>query len=193
MRIALLTTNAGKRAELQALLGDLAEIEAVDVAVEENGETMDDNARIKAEAALRATGLPGLGDDSGLEVDALDGRPGVRSARYAGEGAGDADNIARLLDELRRMRVRRRGARFRCVLALAWPGEPLRTFDGVCRGRILEAPRGAGGFGYDPVFEVPDLKRTFAELQPDEKNARSHRGKAVALLRAWLANRRAAK
>jgi len=193
VRIALLTTNAGKRAELQALLGDLAEIEAVDVAVEENGETMDDNARIKAEAALRATGLPGLGDDSGLEVDALDGRPGVRSARYAGEGAGDADNIARLLDELRRVRVRRRGARFRCVLALAWPGEPLRTFDGVCRGRILEAPRGAGGFGYDPVFEVPDLKRTFAELQPDEKNARSHRGKAVALLRAWLANRRAAK
>jgi XTP/dITP diphosphohydrolase len=188
-RIALSTRNPGKLRELREMLEDLADIQAAGVDVDESGETLEDNARIKAEAALVLTGLPGLGDDSGLEVDALDGRPGVRSARYAGEAASDAENIAKLVGELRHVRARRRGARFRCVLALSWPGEPLRTFEGVCRGRILEAPRGSGGFGYDPVFEVPELKRTFAELGEKEKNRLSHRGKAVALLRAWLAKR----
>jgi XTP/dITP diphosphohydrolase len=189
VRIALATSNAGKRAELQELLGDVAELVAVGVRVDETGTTFEENARLKAEAALRETGLPGLGDDSGLEVAALDGRPGVLSARFAGEGASDAANIAKLLDELRGERTRRRGARFRCVLALAWPGEPLRTFEGVCRGRILEAPRGTGGFGYDPVFELLESRRTFAELSGEEKNRVSHRGRAVALLRAWLVAR----
>jgi len=192
-RIVLATRNAGKVRELQALLGDLVEIESLEADVDETGATLDENARIKAEAARLRSGEPGLGDDSGLEVAALDGRPGVRSARYAGESATDADNIARLLHDLRGVSGRRRGARFRCVLALCWPGEPLRTFEGVCRGRILEAPRGAGGFGYDPVFEVPELGKSFAELAQKEKNRISHRGKAVALLRAWLANRLAAK
>ena len=188
-RLALATRNAGKARELQALLGDRVEIEAVETDVAETGETMEQNARIKAEAALLRTGRPGLGDDSGLEVAALHGRPGVRSARYAGEQASDADNVARLLQELRGVSGRRRGARFCCVLALCWPGEPVRTFQGVCRGWILETPRGTGGFGYDPVFLVPELGKSFAELSPEEKNRLSHRGRAAALLSAWLAKR----
>jgi XTP/dITP diphosphohydrolase len=171
------------------MVGDAVDLVPLDRDVEETGTTFEENARIKAEAALAHTGLPGLGDDSGLEVFALDGRPGVYSARYAGEKANDLDNIALLLSELRGVPERRRGARFRCVLALAWPGEPVRTFEGVCRGRILEAMRGERGFGYDPVFFVPSLGRSMAELPLDEKNRLSHRGRAVALLRAWLEER----
>lgn len=187
--IALATRNAGKLREIERLVGEVVTLRPLDVHVDEVGATLEENAILKAEAALAQSALPGLGDDSGLEVSALDGRPGVRSARYSGENATDAQNIALLLEELRGVRERRRGARFRCVLALAWPGEPVRTFEGVCRGRILEAPRGTSGFGYDPVFLVPERGLTFAELPADDKNRISHRGRAVALLRSWLEER----
>jgi XTP/dITP diphosphohydrolase len=131
-----------------------------------------------------------LADDSGLEVDALGGAPGVFSARYAGPGATDADNVAKLLEALRGMPDEARIARFRCSLALLAPDGCLRSVDGVCEGRIAHAPRGTGGFGYDPVFLLPDRGLTVAELPPEEKNRISHRGQALAraveLLRGLL-------
>ncbi len=140
----------------------------------------------RCDLAARA-GLPALGDDSGLEVAALGGRPGVRSARYAGEGASDAANVAKLLSELRGVPETVRGAAFRCALALAWPGGGLVEIDGRCDGAIAFAPRGSGGFGYDPVFIDRATGFTFAELPDDAKNARSHRGRALrrARRRVW--------
>jgi XTP/dITP diphosphohydrolase len=147
--------------------------------VVENAPTFEGNAVKKALAAARATGLPALADDSGLEVEALGGAPGVFSARYAGEGADDEANNARLLGALREVPADRRGARFRCVIAVALPDGEVRTAEGSCEGLILEAPRGEGGFGYDPLFFHPPLGLTFAELDPSEKRRVSHRGKAL--------------
>ena len=148
------------------------------------------NALAKARAAARLSGAVALADDSGLEVEALDGRPGVRSARYGGPGLADADRCAALLAELNRVVPEKRAARFRCVVALAAPDGREEVVEGVAEGQITDAPRGTGGFGYDSVFFYPPLGRTFAELDPAVKNGVSHRGKAVALarevLRRWV-------
>jgi XTP/dITP diphosphohydrolase len=154
---------------------------------EETGATYRDNAILKARAAARLTGSPAVADDSGLEVDALGGAPGLLSARYGGPGLDDAGRCARLLAELRDVPEARRTARFRCVLALVEPGGREQVVEGVAEGRIAEAPRGRGGFGYDPVFYYPPLGRTFAELTDAEKAEVSHRGRAARALRRLLA------
>jgi len=150
--------------------------------VEETGETLEENALLKARAVAAATGLPSLADDTGLEVDALGGRPGVRSARYAGENATYQDNVALLLTEMEGRRDR--SARFRTVTALVWPSGQVLVADGALEGRITTAARGGGGFGYDSVFEVGD--RTLAEITPAEKNRISHRSRALRALAALL-------
>ena len=154
--------------------------------VEEDGETFEANAIKKARSAALFTGRPVLADDSGLCVDYLDGRPGVYSARFAGEGAGDADNNALLLRELAGVSPGQRGAAFHCVIALCQPDGSCQTFDGMLPGEILEAPRGEGGFGYDPLFLVPEYGQTFSELPIEIKNAISHRGRAMQQLQAAL-------
>ena len=154
---------------------------------EETGDTYAANAMAKAAASAAAVGLPALGDDSGLEVDALAGAPGVRSARWAGESATDADRIAKLLAALRDVPAAARGARFRCVVAVAWPDGRVETAAGECAGTIATAPRGAGGFGYDPVFIAAELGRTFGEATAEDKRRLSHRSRAVGALGRCLA------
>lgn len=149
----------------------------------EDGATFEENAIKKALSAARCTGRPVLADDSGLCVDFLGGRPGVYSARFAGEGATDADNNALLLRELAGVPAEKRGAAFHCVIALCLPDGTCRTFDGALSGVILEAPRGEGGFGYDPLFMVPEYGQTFSELPMEIKNAISHRGRAMRMLK----------
>ena len=185
----LASSNPGKLAEMSALL-DPAGVRVVPqdaLAVEppaETGLTFVENALIKARAACAATGLPAVADDSGIVVDALEGAPGVRSARYAGPGASDADNVARLLEALRGVAPADRGAAFVCTIAcLRHARDPCPIVcEGVWEGRVLDAPRGDGGFGYDPVFFVEALGRSAAELPQVEKNAVSHRGQALARL-----------
>lgn len=194
-RLLVATSNPGKLRELRALLADLG-LEVLgpgDVGlaleVEETGTTFVANAVLKARAFAAAAGLPALADDSGLEVDALDGRPGVHSARWV--AGTDADRVAALLARLAAVPAAARGARFRSVAALAWPDGRVATAEGAVEGRIAFAPRGAGGFGYDPIFLVEDGghdgRRTMAELPPEEKNRLSHRARAVAGLRAVIA------
>jgi XTP/dITP diphosphohydrolase len=154
--------------------------------VEEDGATFEANAIKKARSAAIFTGRPTLSDDSGLSVDVLSGRPGIYSARFAGEGASDADNNALLLRELAGVPASSRGAAFHCVIALCLPDGSCQTFEGSLPGAILEAPRGTGGFGYDPLFLVPEYGQTFSELPPEIKNAISHRGRAMQLLKAAL-------
>jgi XTP/dITP diphosphohydrolase len=193
-KLVLATSNRGKLAELQPLLGD-AGFELVtqgELGVEdavEDGLTFVENALIKARHACRATGLPALGDDSGLVVDALDGAPGLYSARYAGEHGNAGANIAKLLHEMRDFAGERRRAHFYCVLVLlrhADDPQPL-IVEGEWRGRILHERRGTGGHGYDPVFLDPQLGRSAAELEVALKNRISHRGRALAALRERLA------
>ncbi len=196
MEIVLATHNRHKAEELRALLDGLAvtlstaaDYPAV-VVPPETGATYREHAVAKAVAVARATRRWALGDDSGLEVEALGGQPGIRSARYAGEEATDEANRRRLLAELLAVPAERRRARFVCVLALAPPPGNMATepwvVEGACEGVIATEPRGTGGFGYDPLFLVPDLGRTFAELTPAEKHRLSHRGRAVAGLVARL-------
>lgn len=188
-RLVLASGNAGKHRELAAMLEPLG-IEPVlqsewrVVPVPETGLTFVENALIKARHAARATGLPALADDSGLLVDALEGAPGLHSARYAGPEASDADNVAKLLDALGRVPPERRNARFVCVLALLRRADdPAPVIcEGDWRGSIAESPRGDRGFGYDPVFLVPGEDCTAAELDPARKNRISHRGRALAAL-----------
>ena len=190
MREAVLASrNAKKLAELQDLLGMLgwrlrAVAEFSDVAADEPAPTFVENALLKARHAAAASGLPALADDSGIEVDALDGAPGVQSARYAGADADDARNNARLLEALRGVPAHRRGARYVCVLAfLLRPDDPNPVIaHGEWRGSILEAPRGAGGFGYDPLFWVATHGKSAAELPAALKNRLSHRARAAAAL-----------
>lgn len=188
MRIAVASANEKKRAEIEDILGDL-DVELVsmtDLGVAspvEDGETFEDNALIKARATARATGLPAIADDSGLEVDALGGAPGVRSARYAGEDATDADNNAKLLAELARHRDEPWTARFVCAAALVIPDGDERVVRGHMEGYLIEEPRGSRGFGYDPLFVSAGELRTNAELPPEVKHARSHRGAALRALR----------
>jgi len=154
--------------------------------VEEDGASFEENAIKKALSAARFTGRPVLADDSGLCVDFLGGRPGVYSARFAGEGASDADNNALLLRELEGVPAGERGGAFHCVIALCQPDGSCQTFDGSLPGVILEAPRGEGGFGYDPLFLVPEYGQTFSELPLEIKNTISHRGRAMQQLKAAL-------
>ncbi len=193
MKLVLASGNPGKLAELRDLLGDVdVELHAQSAFgvrdADETGLTFVENAILKARHAALATGLPALGDDSGLCVDALDGAPGLYSARYAGEHGDAQANIAKLLDALRDVPEARRTARFICVLALlrhAGDPQPLIA-EGVWEGRILDAPRGDGGFGYDPVFFDVERGLGAAELDAGVKNRVSHRGRALALLRARL-------
>jgi XTP/dITP diphosphohydrolase len=193
VKLVLASGNVGKLAELRELLGD-ADIELhaqVDFGIEdvdETGMTFIENALLKARHAARISGLPALGDDSGICVDALDGAPGLYSARYAGTHGDAGANIAKLLDALRDVPQQRRTARFVCVLALlrhAEDPQPLIA-EGVWEGRILDAPRGNGGFGYDPVFFDVERGIGAAELDPMLKNRISHRGRALAQLRETL-------
>lgn len=191
-RLLMATRNPGKAREYAELLADLPlsvttlDAEGVTANVEESGQTFQENARLKATTYARLTGLWTWADDSGLEVDALDGRPGVWSARYGGPAATDRDRYLTLLDELRRNPERPRTARFRCVVALALaPGQVL-TAEGVLAGVIAEEPRGAHGFGYDPVFFVPAQNGTLAELPPSIKNRISHRAVAAAAAKQLL-------
>jgi XTP/dITP diphosphohydrolase len=155
--------------------------------IDETGDTLEENALLKAETVSGATGLPALADDTGLEVEALGGRPGVRSSRYAGAAATYEDNVRKLLKEMSGVPRAERGACFRTVIALAFPGGKSRTAEGSCRGFIELSARGERGFGYDPVFTPEGSRFTFAELTLEQKNAISHRGRALAAARGLLA------
>jgi len=190
--LLIATGNQGKMREFATLfsalpvrlysLKDFPEL----IPVAEDGDSFTANALKKAESASNATGLPVIADDSGLCVDALHGRPGVYSARYAGEQADDAANNARLLKELAGVHPPGRTASFHCVIALSTPEEESRIFSGQLCGVILEEARGKGGFGYDPLFLVPEYGKTLAELPIEVKNRISHRGNAAALLKEYL-------
>ena len=189
LRIVLATANPDKATELAALLEDFEVLpRPTDLAdVEETADTLEGNARLKAAAVMEATGELAVADDTGLEVDALGGRPGVWAARYAGPGATYADNVAKLLAELEGVPTPARAARFRTVAVALFDDGREIVADGVVEGTIAHVPRGVGGFGYDSVF-VPDGGdgRTFAEMTPDEKAAVSHRGRALRALAARL-------
>jgi XTP/dITP diphosphohydrolase len=193
-KLLIATNNLGKAREFQILLASLAvELifpgqEGLVLEVAESGDTFAENARLKAAAYAQASGLPTLADDSGLEVDALGGAPGIHSARYAGPDADDVDRYRKLLAALENVPAGQRAARFRCTVALALPDGTVHTADGACEGEIGFAPRGQHGFGYDPVFIVAGCDRkTMAELPEDEKNRISHRARAVMAMRPLLA------
>jgi XTP/dITP diphosphohydrolase len=191
--LVLATGNLGKARELSALLAGISfEIRTLAdyppfVMPEETGETYEANALTKARATASHTGAWALGDDSGIEVDALGGAPGIRSARFGGPGLDDKGRVRHLLHRIEHVPDRERTARFRCVIALVGPDGSERLVEGACAGRIAREPRGAEGFGYDPVFFYPPLDRTFGELPDVDKATVSHRGKAAAAARALLA------
>lgn len=192
-KLLLATNNRAKVHEYRDLLRDipfklvtLAEA-GITTVVPEVGETLEENARLKAMALAAESRLVALADDSGLEVNALGGEPGPLSARYAGEGASDGDRVAYLLGRLEGVPWEKRTARFRCVIAVATPEGRIELGSGECRGVITLEPRGEEGFGYDPVFYLPELGKTFAELSLESKSKVSHRGKAVREVPAVLA------
>jgi XTP/dITP diphosphohydrolase len=184
------TRNAHKLVEIRQILGpsfellDLSSVPALGE-VEETGTTFEENAALKALAASAHFDGWVLADDSGLEVDALGGAPGVRSARFSGEGATDVTNRALLLEKLATVPADQRSARFRCVIALARGGEVLAHFSGAVEGAIIQSEKGDGGFGYDPLFVPEGFGETFAELGAETKNRLSHRGRALAALKSW--------
>ncbi len=192
MSILLATTNQRKLAELRQILGgqrievvglsDSASTEEIEI-----GSTFSENALLKARHYHRVSGLPTIADDSGLEVESLGGAPGIYSARYAGAASGDRDRIAKLLDEMKDLPDRLRGARFVCAAAIVWEGGENVFVDEV-HGVILKTARGVNGFGYDPIFFYELLGKSFAELTASEKADVSHRGKAFRRLAAWLRN-----
>jgi len=191
-KIVLATTNPGKIREIEEILADApCEIMRAEryfplPHIDENGRTFFENALKKAKIYARHTGETVLADDSGLEVDFLQGSPGVYSARYAGIGATDEANLSKLLREMERAASSERNAVFRCVLVLCSPDGDHRAFEGRWAGQISEVARGTGGFGYDPVFFLPELGRTVAELTPEDKNRRSHRAQALHRLKEYL-------
>ena len=192
MKIALATTNRGKIEEIRAVLA-LPEVTWVSVddgdewpTVEETGSTFKENACLKAAAVARHLDLPALADDSGLEVEALDGRPGINTARFAGSGATDSDNMTKLTSEVRARGLAGSKARFVCAIVLAWPDGKMVDAVGTCDGEVVLTPRGESGFGYDPIFIPESFDRTMAELSPQEKNRLSHRGRALRELRGRL-------
>jgi len=191
--LVLATRNMHKVEELKSLLAD-ASVQVLSLRdfpdmpeVEETGVTFAENAELKAKATVQATGKIALADDSGLEVDALNGEPGVYSNRFGGPGATDADKYMRILELLEGVPDEKRTARFRASIAISTPAGDTFIVDGVCEGRIAHSPRGEKGFGYDPIFFIPDLGKTMAELLPEEKNTISHRGKALQASREILA------
>lgn len=184
MKVILASKNAHKLTELSEILSQLGfeialESEyGLDIDVDETGATFEENSFLKADAVMRASGLPVLADDSGLMVDCLDGAPGVYSARY-GHKSSDAERIAYLLENMKDVPRQRRTAKFVCVITCLWPDGRKIVARGECPGVILTAPQGQGGFGYDPVFYLPERGKTYAELRPEEKNAISHRERAL--------------
>jgi XTP/dITP diphosphohydrolase len=190
--LVVATGNQGKLREIQELLRGCVEklLSPKDFPsfpiVVEDGLTFSENALKKAKAAAEVTGKPVIADDSGLVVQALEGRPGIFSARFAGEGASDADNNRKLLAEISRTRPPDRDAAFHCAVALCFPDGTCHTFDGELRGLIIDTPRGEEGFGYDPLFLIPEYGRTLAELPLEIKNRISHRGKALEALKDFL-------
>lgn len=192
-QIVLATANRHKREELFSVLGDMSvdwltldsfpEIDHI----EETGKTLEDNSRIKARTVHKITGLPSLADDTGLEVDALEGAPGVNSARYAGENVSFVENVRKLLQELNGIPKKQRTAQFRSVMTFVWEEGELST-EGMIQGLITDENRGTGGFGYDPVFYIPSMQKTFAEMTLEEKNKISHRGLAIQKMRHFLSN-----
>ncbi|MBW1727591.1 MAG: XTP/dITP diphosphatase [Deltaproteobacteria bacterium] len=185
--LVIATRNKGKTAEIRDLLKDFpVVIKNLDdfgpiPSLEEDGDTFDENAYKKASFAARILGFPSLADDSGLLVEALDGAPGIHSARYAGENATDEQRYLKLLEEMQGKSNRR--AAFECVISIAVPTGPALTYEARCQGLITESPAGSNGFGYDPIFFYPPLNKTFAQLTREEKNRVSHRGKAFAELK----------
>jgi XTP/dITP diphosphohydrolase len=193
VRFVLATRNAHKLRELRSLLSP-HELEPLPEDVElppETGATFAENAILKATGAAEATGRPAIADDSGIAVEALGGAPGIYSARYAGEGATDEENLAKLLEQVRGHSDRR--AAYVCAIALVAPGTAPELFEARCEGVVIDDPRGSGGFGYDPVFvpddRAPGDERTMAELPPSEKDEISHRGRAARALLDWLSVR----
>lgn len=184
-KLLLATNNQAKVREYARLLKGIpyriVSLKDVGISeqVEETGASFEENAVLKAERYAQLSGLITMADDSGLEVEALNGEPGVRSARYAGEDASDAERIDFLLNKLAGIPWDKRNAQFRCVIAIANPDGRVKTCEGQCRGILTFAPLGENGFGYDPIFYLPDLHRTMAELPMSQKNAVSHRGKAA--------------
>ena len=190
-RVVLATHNTKKLAELRRLAEE-AGLEIVGLAEvadypepDETELTFEGNALLKATAAAEATGLPALADDSGLEVAALGGEPGVHTARYGGPGLNDGERMAHLLQKLKQVDGEARAAKFVAVIVMATPGGAVRAFRGESEGVILEGPRGTGGFGYDPVFYSPELGKSFAEASLEEKRSVSHRGRALAAFVEW--------
>jgi XTP/dITP diphosphohydrolase len=193
-KLLLATSNKGKVREYQSLLKGIpykivtpADC-AISAAVDEVGGSFEENASLKAATLAKQSGLLSLADDSGLEVDALGGAPGSLSHRYAGENATDADRITYLLSKLKGVPDKKRTAQFRCVIAIAAPDGKVELCSGLCRGVITAAPRGNQGFGYDPIFFLPELKKTMAELTLEEKNRISHRARAAEKARELLMN-----
>ncbi|NIV41950.1 MAG: XTP/dITP diphosphatase [Candidatus Dadabacteria bacterium] len=188
--LVIATTNKGKVKEFKSLLSpqinNILSINDFDniPEIDETGSSFEENALIKARTVASITGKITISDDSGLEVEALSGEPGIYSARYAGDAASDSENIEKLLEEL--FRINDRAARFVCCIALVDNKGNEHTFTGTCEGEILTSTRGEGGFGYDPVFYYPDAGKTFAELSLDEKNKYSHRAKAINKLNEYL-------
>ena len=190
--VLIATNNLGKAKDFETLFKpfgvNVLTLNDIDgnIDVEETGTTFEENAILKAETVANLLGKIVIADDSGLEIDALDGAPGVYSARYAGLEKSDEANIDKVLEELLETPEAARTARFRCVLAVAGPGIETETFSGSCEGVINPARQGTNGFGYDPIFYLPEKKRTMAELSPEEKSAISHRGAALSKLKTKL-------
>ncbi len=188
--LVVATGNRGKLEEFRKILPDYEIVSMREAGfseeIEENGTTFEENALIKARTVMEATGKTAIADDSGLMVDALGGAPGIYSARYAGENATDADLVKKLLGEMQDVPKEERGAAFVSVIAYVTPDGEEKTFRGECRGYIDFAPKGDNGFGYDPVFMVPAYGKTFAELEMEEKNVISHRGRALEIFKTYM-------
>lgn len=195
MKIVLATHNQGKVREIADLMRGLpaewlsaSDFPDVPPTIE-SGDTLEENSLLKAQALSKAAGLPAVADDSGLFVDALKGEPGVHSARYAGPKCNDADNVKKLLEEMVEVKDSQRGAAFRTVVTIVWPGEASVFLAGEIKGIITKISKGTAGFGYDPVFQPEGYDRVFAEMMLEEKNAISHRARAFAKVKAWLERR----
>ncbi len=195
MQLVLATNNEDKIREMKNLLDDLQVtiltkrdfLEFPDV--EETGSTLEENALLKAKAISQFCDLPALADDTGLEVDALSGAPGVYSSRFAGENATYADNVNKLIESLKGVPKEKRTARFRCVITICWTDGRIDTVDGIVEGFIAKEATGSAGFGYDPIFFYPPSGKRFSEMAVDEKNAISHRGKALQAARTLIIDR----
>ena len=194
-RLLLATHNQGKIREFHSLFSgipyDILSLKDCGISqeVDENGDTYEQNAILKATSMAALSCLLTMADDSGLEVEALGGEPGVRSSRYAGDNKTDAEKIAYVLTKLKAAPDIRRNAQFRCVIAIAEPNGKVELFSGACQGFIANEPKGTNGHGYDPIFYIPELKKTMAELTMAEKNLLSHRARAALKAKEWLINR----